>query len=375
MLQYYKQLDGIRGLAVLFVVFSHLFPPCSFRNYIPWGYFGVRLFFVLSGFLITGILLNATNSSFPRTSFVMIGIFYLRRSLRIFPLYYLTIILLFAFVRPRFDCLAALSLLTYTTNWYLCCFGDPAPGASHLWSLAVEEQFYLIWPWLVFFTPRQMLPLILLAVVLIGPITRLVLVILHYSVVAITFNTLACLDSLGIGGLLAWLWHRNDGGRMLKRFELAAILALFPLAVLGIPHAFIPTHYIVLFTIQDLLWACVSFLIVSNASRGIPGKFGLLLSNGPLAYCGKISYGIYIIHPFTPYISPFIFSAIGANYPESEMVRFAVMVVISLLIASMSYYLFENPINRINQYFPYEKKTNYDGYPEAVVLSDIKPRK
>lgn len=153
-------LDGLRGLAIVLVMFFHFgqglnrqnLEQHAFRTLFDFGGSGVDLFFVLSGFLITGILLNSRHSDnyFSR--------FYMRRILRIFPLYCFSVLVVWLFVIPAEHPGVTADLrnkliwnLGYVQNWRLDC----VPHLGHYWSLAIEEQFYLIWPFVVWRFERQ----------------------------------------------------------------------------------------------------------------------------------------------------------------------------------------------------------------------------
>lgn len=156
---YMPQLDALRAIAVLAVMFHHFVPARAqwpLFAAIPFGQLGVKLFFVLSGFLITGILLRARSKlgDQPRAVLSALAGFYARRSLRIFPLYYLVIaVCLVLNVPPVRDEL--LWLATYTLNLRISYQGWYPEHVAHFWSLAVEEQFYLLWPWVVLFAPSR----------------------------------------------------------------------------------------------------------------------------------------------------------------------------------------------------------------------------
>ena len=147
---YRPQLDGLRAVAVLAVAWSHWERPYQFG--IPFGA-GVHLFYVLSGFLITGILLEVRQQHQRGAA---LRTFYIRRALRIFPAFYLTLAFAWwAEVPPLRETLAWHA--TYLSNAQIV-LTETWPGAiSHFWSLAVEEQFYLLWPWLIVFVPERLL--------------------------------------------------------------------------------------------------------------------------------------------------------------------------------------------------------------------------
>lgn len=137
---YYQKIDGLRCLAIIAVMVHHMAGILS--TYVDWGYFGVDLFFVISGFLITLILLK-TKGSFKAAY----GKFLARRSLRIFPLYYFALLILVLIGHPLV--LQELGyLLTYTYNYRYPMISEASP-VGHFWSLGVEEQYYLFWPFIV----------------------------------------------------------------------------------------------------------------------------------------------------------------------------------------------------------------------------------
>src|SRR5208337_4189358 len=149
-------LDGIRALAVIAVMIQH-FDPGTVR-WIKLGHVGVRVFFVLSGFLITGILLQARQSAEidGLSKWRVLRNFYARRFLRIFPIYYLVILV--TWVAGIAEMRESVGWnLSYLSNFYFYQRGTGNYSVTHLWSLAVEEQFYLLWPLLILFLPRKWL--------------------------------------------------------------------------------------------------------------------------------------------------------------------------------------------------------------------------
>ena len=143
-LRHMPQLDGLRALAVLFVIYYH-WVPVQYHGHLHWGSFGVQLFFVLSGYLITGILIKVRDQAEKGLVLGAIKAFYVRRSLRIFPVYYAVVIAITILgvysARETFW-----YNVTYTTNIYLFINNTWTQNTAHFWSLAVEEQFYVVWP-------------------------------------------------------------------------------------------------------------------------------------------------------------------------------------------------------------------------------------
>lgn len=347
------QLDGLRAIAAGCVLYSHFFPAEPVHDLLNWGYVGVRLFFVLSGFLITGILLDCRAKAVAGTSSrALLLNFYARRVLRIFPIYYLTLAIALP-LSSNVDTLQIVSYLTYTFNWYVIAFGPDNLVAGHFWSLAVEEQFYLVWPYLILFTPRKWLLPALLITILVAPVVRLVLVLNHYSVIAITFNSLTCLDTLGMGGLLAYLTRHPVGPLTARWFVIAGFLAALPLAVVGFPAGLWPSHYVALFTVQDLFWGCLFVGVVGAAAVGIPGPLGWALQSGPLVYLGRISYGIYVYHGFVPDLLTKMTSWIGLSVPKEGYTHALVATAVTILLATVSWYALERPLSKLKDRFTY----------------------
>ena len=167
-LQHMPQLDTLRAFAVTAVLVHHYF---TWANWGLGATLGVKLFFILSGFLITGILLRsrdaATASGHKWSS--LVGRFYVRRFLRIFPLYYFVVAVAATInLEPAREILPW--LLTYTLNIYMANLGWFVANFAHFWTLAVEEQFYIFWPWIILFAPRNWLIRLTLIFISVGPL-------------------------------------------------------------------------------------------------------------------------------------------------------------------------------------------------------------
>ncbi len=156
---YIPQFDSIRAIAVILVIIHHWFETNKVLNFFPNGALGVNMFFVLSGFLITGILLKAKKQVEAETTTrgTAFKNFYIRRTLRIFPIYYLLLFVLWLMHDPAIA-KDGVYYFTYTANYLFFSQQFFPARVAHLWSLAVEEQFYLIWPWLIILINRKWLP-------------------------------------------------------------------------------------------------------------------------------------------------------------------------------------------------------------------------
>jgi peptidoglycan/LPS O-acetylase OafA/YrhL len=360
------QLDGLRALAVFVVLIDHALPRDYRHNLnVPWGEMGVNLFFVLSGFLITGILLRCRDivELGTRTVAGALGSFYARRFLRIFPLFYATLLVL-ALCDYR-DIRASLGWhFSYLSN---VCFvtGHGERGYPHFWSLAVEEQFYLVWPCLVLFTPRRLLMPLVLAGIAVGPLFRLgAALVWPDNHLARIWLPAACFDTLGAGAFLALISSKSYSyrgwqkpARRLGLWLGGPLMAVF--LVLCAKYWFPRGMEVVLFRcVMGLFF----FWLTARAAEGFPGWFGRLLANRPLTYVGKISYGVYVIHYFIPVLTAWALDRVGLSYPSEEVLgrryavafQFVLHTTVTMVLASASWYLFEKPLNDLKRYFPYE---------------------
>ena len=352
---YYPALDGLRGVAILMVVFLHNF---GFMNYFFFGWLGVDLFFVLSGFLITDILLNAIGQ--PN----MLRNFYKRRLLRIFPLFYLVLIICL-FVLPLFSFTGVdmhyyihnqLWFWTYLQNW-LFVFHEPEGSKMllHTWSLAVEEQFYLVWPvtLVLIRKPKVLLGLATAVLVFMG-IARYILWTYHVEDLAYSsLYTFTRIDGLCIGSMLALLLKINPG--FLKRYTSFIVLLMaainFGFYFFNHSQSFtLPYLAVVGYTTFAVLFGLLVYEAVMDQSRII--RF--LLDNRPLRFFGKISYGLYVYHwpvymlLFT-YFADLFQQSLHIQLKWAEMGSAITVTVIAVLISVVSYRYFERFFLRMKQ--------------------------
>jgi len=362
-LQYRPQLDGLRTFAVGAVLLQHFL---GFENLpgflatLPWGNMGVKLFFVLSGFLITGILLRSRDAVERRqvSAWFSARQFYIRRFLRIFPLYYFLIAICLAInLHPIREVLVW--LLTYTLNIYAAMQGKWMDYFAHLWSLAVEEQFYIVWPWFVLFAPRKRLVWFMLAMVAIGIGWRGIAYARGWNFLAIYHVTFACLDTLGLGSLLALLHHSKISKHTIQKYLTAVALPVGLLGaalvhILARTNIFWPSHIVLYETFTGIFFCW----LVSGASIGFRGPARILLESRPMVYCGKISYGIYVWQPFAGALVKRFCDLIGFNLMQPGWLNLLLVSAASVLMASVSWYLLEQPINKLKRHFNYRPRTN-----------------
>ena len=354
-LHYMRQLDGVRAIAVMLVFVEHWAPPIF--HVIPAGALGVHLFFALSGFLITSILLRCRSAPPGPPRRRAIAVFYVRRFLRIFPLYYALLLVLYVLdVEPL-----RRSLwwhVCYLSNFYLALHW-PAPGLlGHLWSLSAEEQFYLCLPWLVLLCPTRALPLAIGLIPVTAFVARLAVLACGIPGESIWLTPLSSSDSLGLGSVLAWgAWQR--AGRIPGWSEaLLRVLAPASLAILVILNV---TLYAGWFTPMALfgpsLLALFGAWVVWRAARGVGGSIGGLLASGPLVYLGRISYGLYLFHKFAPPAYHWLLRALALpRVLELAWFRLPMLFLMTVAVASLSWRYFEKPLLDLKGHLPYAGK-------------------
>jgi peptidoglycan/LPS O-acetylase OafA/YrhL len=350
------QLDGLRAFAVLGVLVSHYMHETPRLGTL--GSWGVRLFFVLSGYLITAILLDCRRAIDAGQGVALtLRQFYARRFLRIFPLYYAAIAgaWLAGVAEARTHLwwhLAYLSnvLFARTQAWH--------HPFSHFWSLAVEEQFYLVWPPVILLLPRRLLvPAIGLAVAA-APAWRWAFAG-HVPDMWLWNLPVNSLDALGVGALLAVAtaaWpplRRFAEGRWLV-VVLCPLLYLVASGPLGGVRRLAWLPRLDLGPLYDTAVAVAAAGIILGAVRGWRGPVGALLAARPVAYVGRISYGVYVLHLFTSLVVPWALGRVGIAFPAAESwPRTLALTAATVAWAAVSWHAFEGPINALKRRFPY----------------------
>jgi peptidoglycan/LPS O-acetylase OafA/YrhL len=340
-------LDGLRAVAVFTVVASHSNLP--FR--VP-GDLGVSAFFVLSGFLITRLLLRERE----RTGEVSIRRFYLRRTMRIFPAYYAFLLLSYALdarAGQQWSNTLLANALTYTVNYFNAFNHHPSTSVAHAWSLAVEEQFYLLWPLaFVILATRGRRALVMgVSLAALGALAWRSLLFLGAHVdpsyVYNAFDTR--LDNLAVGCLLA-LAVDYDGvvaaaGTMAKRSWFPIVtLALLLTSRLAMPDSY---HYSIGFTVDALL---VAMLIVQLLQL-YRNRLWCWLEWPTVRYLGAISYPIYLYHQWG--------ASVGRRIAgDAHAFELAAGAMATIVLASVSYYVIERPFLRLKARYAPEMRTN-----------------
>jgi len=362
---FYPALDGLRALAFLMVFGQHYLQ-------LSWGWTGVDIFFVLSGFLITGILYDTRDR--PHR----VWNFYIRRTLRIFPLYYaafLGVLLTWPIFRWQIDATWLLwpaylgnfarFLHPYTPDSPLQLLADAQPLSrtvedlrlylGHFWSLCVEEQFYLVWPWIIFRVKnRRHLLYLCLAVILITPILRIAgndhLPEFMLDGEVLYRATFFRADSLLLGGLLALILR---GGHAPSLYRAARIVFALCTTTVLLWLALNPYARTLRFddypdwkftwglTFIDILAA--SLIVLALQPRSWTSR---IFSFAPLRWLGRISYGAYVFHDIPRHLYQQ-----WLHHPEgTDQTTVAILgLACTILLAWLSFRFFESPFIRLKE--------------------------
>ena len=376
-------LDGLRAIAFILVFGIH-------TDYLGFGWTGVQLFFVLSGFLITGILLDMKDSLPTNDYFVK---FYGRRFLRIFPLYYFYLLLMWGVTawlftlpyRKNYMRLFQTQLpyaLTYVYNFF---YGssqfEHQKFVEHFWSLSVEEQFYVFWPMLLFLVPKKYLKKLFLFLILLGPVLRVALFF------AFKFHLVWWFRDEAVWGLYAFPFSHIDAfalGAYISRYPIPKAKKQFFALLVGVPILGFLAQYAATGSFglwQDFgypfslskayqfvwgysllnYWFAVTIYAVARE-----GLFNRFLETRLLKYLGKISYGLYVYHLAVIWFV----SRIRDWWPYSgePLAKFLTALIafpLTVLIASMSYYLMEKPLLDLKDRFFARDPSNVEGVVDA----------
>jgi peptidoglycan/LPS O-acetylase OafA/YrhL len=376
--QYVPGMDGLRAFALAFVIAAHTnnyyspFPSGWLDRSVAFvlgaGWVSLDLFFVLSGFLITGILYASRGM---RNRYVN---FYSRRALRIFPLYYLYLALMFVWMPVRHEHpLSGLdwaSLLFYFYNFRIVAVGHFSANFGHLWSLNVEEHFYLLWPLLVFNLNRRLLMRICVGGALLSLLLRIAVTHSSMGIRGSYVLTPCRLDGLLLGAWLALasvdpaLW-----ARVKRYYRVVGPAALLSLALMAIRQghfysAIFPNTYpgvrsselLITWGITPLAVFCGWVVIIAMSG----GPITRFLELPVLRWLAKRSYGIYIYHFF-------ILSALGHRLVTSHLLArlpawagvltvATVILILAVLVATISYRFYEEPFLNLKKRFPVKQE-------------------
>lgn len=348
------ELDGLRALAVIAVVGFHL----NLTGF-GMGWLGVNLFFVISGFLITGILLDSKASPHYLYNF------YMRRTLRIFPIYFalLSIVLSVSLIR-QWNIGDFLYYLTYTQN-FLLALSEWKPEfptmLNHTWTLAVEEQFYLIWPLIIFKVSAVRLRIIVLTLFIIALAVR----IYFLNIVpgsSLFFTVLPVqMDALAAGAGAALIVRSTASDLYIKKYALLCLLLASLFAVFLVTHNGYDSYWnpkiwtikpsnVLLFSLFSIFSAALLLVIVVGAP-----PVSAVLNMKWLRHIGKISYGIYLYHyPVLWFVDKGFAHIFSTTYDQNIWIEYLAVLlkcIVTYFIALASFKLLETPFLNLKKKF------------------------
>ena len=352
------QIDALRILAVVWVLFDHFYLTAGSG---PMGRMSVRLFLLISGYLITHILLRSRDAMEREQTPLrkVLTNFYVRRALRIAPAYYLLIFLTwqwgaedFQGSLPWFLSFQSSVLFAKTQSW------GPPYQLAHLWTLSVQEQFYLLWPAIVLLVRRGALGLWIAGIAATGPIFRVGMVMLGLDDTAGAYTLLpSSATALAIGAAAAMLERKRAvpgwfaGTR--PWWLIAAGIAFAVVTLAGWPDRL---HYLFL----EFLWLIPLAALLLSAAKGIEGPIGRVLDQKWLQYLGRISLGVYLYQNLAFAAAKWLLAA--ADLPTTNgPAAFVVTSVFAIVFALVSWKLLEQPVNGFKRLFPYP----WSGRPSA----------
>ena len=367
-------LDGLRAVAFFLVFLCH-------TNYVEAGWMGVMLFFVLSGFLITGILIDMKESLPSKAYFIK---FYGRRFLRIFPLYYFYLFLIFGLAYWLYSISfrqnrmleyfqQAPYALTYIYDFFCAsAWYKDSIFLTHFWSLSVEEQFYIFWPLLILFTPKTAYKKLFIGAIIAGPIFRMGLSYLY------NHHTFAFLGPYPANGIYSLPFSHIDAfgfGAFISRYRIPKARQQFWILLFAIPVIGFATQYIATgdfgllsalgypfplangykqiwgYSLLNYFFAITIFAVARD------GLFNRFLELGWMKYLGKISYGLYVYHYVLIFFAGRIQDYIALSFDQIKFVSAVVAFPATILVAALSFKFIERPILGLkDKYFPATEK-------------------
>ncbi len=341
---YQPQMDGLRALAVIAVLLHHYEGP--FNTLFNFGTLGVRFFFVMSGFLITKMLLRSRKKwEQSQTSWLNEwSHFQLRRLMRTVPVYWLSLFLAAVLALPSVR-ESLFWTMTFLTNFYMGKLDYFPDTISHFWSLAVQEQFYLFWPFLIFFLPRNWIKYSFPLLIVTALLFRLFCIYRHLPDAIRWFSLPGSFDCFAMGGILAYVAMSKPLLMVKTRTRLWTGCVALSAVVLAGQLRYLPLQNTWTIWIELLEAGAMGWLVACSVA-GFRGWLGKFLSWTPLAYVGRISYGIYVYHILVAVLLHPVLQHYGWSGHDglSDEIRFFSQFFITVGLASLSWHYFERPI-------------------------------
>jgi peptidoglycan/LPS O-acetylase OafA/YrhL len=368
---YFENLDPLRFIAFLCVFCSHCvgffgyqfpnqFAELFHKHFFLNGNLGVSFFFVLSGFLITWILLDDKNVN----NRIHVGAFYMRRVLRIWPVYFTVVLIGFLIARFNSTILTAnlfpFQIQPERIKWYLLFLsnydiiinGISSVPLSVLWSVSIEEQFYLVWPLLLLFFSRRAIPCICWLIVIASFIARC-----FPSALSI-YSTQEVMSDLAVGGLLAYYClYRPAFTKFFQMLSRKKIILIYILLLLYIPakgfsHIFGSHVYLIYYPFEALIFSGFFSFIILEQNFGTNSfyKFGKIRF---LTKLGKMSYGLYAYHMLTFPLAFLIAAKLDLQSDSflSYLIKISTSFIITIIVSYLSYHYFEKKFLSLKRHF------------------------
>lgn len=348
-LNYIPKLDSLRTIAAFMVVVSHYVEELKLGHF-SYGANGVPIFFVISGFLITSILL-AQKNKLDKSLWELFKNFIIKRALRLFPIYYLMIIILFGlstfFGLWICDMGDEWYYFTYTQNWLFLFKGWQSPLINHSWSLAVEEQFYLFWPLILLSIPKKHELKLILVLMFTGIVVRYWLTLTYTGIGTIKGVTFSNFDTLGSGALLAYFIHYK-----VERVEFFLETYNKYLIVLTLVSTLLLTYLdiyngLILPQLMNIMAVCLVYTCFESVHNFITPVLNLKFMQN----IGKISYGIYLYHKPIPTFFGLLTSKLNIPIPSNKYILFMIYLLVTYIVASISWKIIESPIGKLKNKF------------------------
>jgi len=339
---YHPHLDGLRALAILGILFEHfdLQLPAMFRC----GPLCVRFFFVLTGYFITLSLWRVQREMADSDErYMPLGRYYVARLLRTGPPFYLSLLLGAVFgieeVRTNFFWLA-----TFQANNYIAWLGYWPDAISHYWSLAVQEQFYFLWPLVVLAMPRRWFLPMMAAFIVFGLGFRMFCILGNTTTLARWVTLFGCVDSFAVGGLVAYLGQSQILARMWQSKTLLFAMPLIACACFFLGRALmtLPEGNVWLALTEEVDAVFLAWVLAASLT-GMKAGYARVLSWAPLVYMGKISYGIYVYHVFIIVLVSPLLVPYGMSEDHNAFGRIAILLALTLAVSSLSWHWVEQP--------------------------------
>lgn len=346
---YWPQLDGLRALAVFWVMVDHFAMPGVAS--LKLGRLGVTFFFILTGFFLVRNLSRYAGTGW--SGLAGVKLFWLKRSARILPAYYLCLVLgMVAGSKYMFDWFW--SHVLFLTNFEILRLGHWPADVAHFWSLCVQEQFYLLAPLLIILVPVRSFHWCCLGLMGLGLLFRSVVLLWNPQSMLPWITLPGVLDAFGVGMLAAWMAMRSVEirHRLLVRGDRAALSLLLMLLVAGFFYSIRTTPLVKGFSALVIAggMGAIILLLTQAPALGVSwthswiASFNRLMSGRGLRFFGRISYGTYIYHLLVQLVAV---KHLGlAQTPVGQYAQFFLMVGATYVVATASYFFMETPIQQ-----------------------------